>query len=415
MLSEAFRSDGYMHNGRDLDLSMPIHEEMKRVFSFSEKPVLFILQMIPSLLPGIERIIAVYYSPEDTGITSHLMRKERGEYIQEAFRISDSPSIFSRLRSDNAPYSWLRKEDLPFEIKPKEKVQLEIFNELNNNILLIRIPNTFDNKNDLFFIYFNQDLSNFGTISPSKLLSTDNKTIIGHIVRNSILTFIKNMSGDKDLFAILNENTRAMIKERNYLRDELEITCEKYKEGLIRLSNSYLTDLFNNNGILYKFSDAAINKLREYTGDIGNLKPVVAQAARYAETMNLDGNTADVLIADFHIVLDEKKEPRHKETISEPVGDVPVKYNKTFLLLDKLENAALHVKSKNKLLTGANIGLEFPNPVTPPAISDALKKHRQKILFLFHEYPERWEIIRTEFRPVQNILNAKPFREQLSA
>jgi hypothetical protein len=206
-----------------------------------------------------------------------------------------------------------------------------------------------------------------------------------------------------------------MIKERNILRDELEIIREKYKEGLIRLSNSYLTDLFKKNGVLYKFSDTAMKKIREYTGDIGNLKPVIIQAARYAETMNLEGTTGDVLIADFHLVMEEKKETRQKEVISEPLGDVPVKYNKTFLLLDKLENAALHVKSKNILLTGANIGLEFPTPVTPPAITDALKKHKQKILFLFREYPYRWEIIRTEFRPVQNILNAKPFHEQLSA
>ena len=388
---------------------------MKRVFSFSEKPVLFILQLLPSLLPGIEKVIAVYYSPDSVDVSSDLIRKESGEYVQESFQVSDSPSIFSRLRSDNAPYSWLRKEDLPFEIKPKERVQLDIFNELNNSILLIRIQNTFDNKNDLFFIYFNQDLSNFGTISPNKILSTENKTIIGHILRNSILTFIQNNRGDKDLFATLNENTRAMIKERNFLRDELEITWEKYKEGLIRLSNSYLTDLYKSNGVIYRLSDGAMKKIREYTGDIGNLKPVIAQAARYAETMNLEGITGDVLIADFHLVMDEKKEPRQKESISEPVEGVPVKYNKTFLLLDKLENAALHVKSKNMLLTGANIGHEFPTPVTPPAITDALKKHKQKILFLFREYPDRWEIIRTEFRPVQNILNAKPFREQISA
>jgi hypothetical protein len=388
---------------------------MKRVFSFSEKPVLFILQFLPSLLPGIEKVIAVYYSPDSASVSSDLIRKESGEYVQESFQVSDSPSLFSRLRSDNAPYSWLRKEDLPFEIKPKERVQLDIFNELNNSILLIRIQNTFDNKNDLFFIYFNQDLSNFGTISPNKILSTENKTIIGHILRNSILTFIQNNRSDKDLFATLNENTRAMIKERNFLRDELEITREKYKEGLIRLTNSYLTDLYKSNGVMYRLSDGSMKKIREYTGDISNLKPVIAQAARYAETMNLEGTTGDVLIADFHLVMDEKKEPRQKESISEPVGDVPVKYNKTFLLLDKLENAALHVKSKNMLLTGANIGHEFPNPVTPPAITDALKKHKQKILFLFREYPDRWVIIRTEFRPVQNILNAKPFREQISA
>jgi hypothetical protein len=388
---------------------------MKRVFSFSEKPVLFILQLIPALLPGIEKVIAVYYSADASAITSDQIWKEHGDYVLESFQVSDSPSIFDRLRSDNAPYSWLRKEDLPFEIKPKGKVQLEIFNELNNSILLIRVKNIFDNKNDLFFIYFNQDLSNFGTISPNKILSTENKTIIGHILRNSILTFISNNRGDKELFMTLNENTRALIRERNFLRDELEITKEKYKEGLIGLSKSYLSDLFKSNGVSYRFSESAIRKIRDYPGDFGTLKPVIGQAARYAETMNLEGTAEDVLIDDFHLVMDEKKEPRQKETNPEPVGDVPVKYNKTFLLLDKLENAARHVKSKNMLLTGANIGQEFPTPVTPPAITDALKKHRQKILFLFREYPDRWEIIRTEFRPVQNILNAKPYREQLSA
>jgi len=39
---------------------------------------------------------------------------------------------------------------------------MDIFNELNNNILIIRIQNQDDELNDLYFIYFNKDLSNFG-------------------------------------------------------------------------------------------------------------------------------------------------------------------------------------------------------------------------------------------------------------
>ncbi|MCX6249058.1 MAG: hypothetical protein NTW10_15135 [Bacteroidetes bacterium] len=388
---------------------------MKRVFSFAEKQVLFILQLIPSLLPGIEKVIAVHFSPDSGEVTSDIIRKENDEYILEVFKVSDSPSIFNRLRTENAPYSWLRKEDLPFEIKHKEKVQLEIFNELNNSILLIRILNLFDTKNDLFFIYFNQDLSNFGTISPNKILSTDNKTIIGHILRNSILAFLQINRNDKDLFASLNENTRAILRERSYLQGELENTAEKYKEGVIRLSNSYLVELEKSNGIHYRLSDHALKKIKEFSGDIGNLKSIILQAAGFAEAMNLDGAADIVLISDYHIITDESKVVRQKEPLAEPMGDVPVKYNKTFLLLDKLENAAQLVKSKNMLLTGANIGHEFPTPVSPPAITDALKKHKQKILFLFSEYPERWAIIRSEFRPVQNILNTRPFKEQLSA
>ena len=388
---------------------------MERVFSYSEKPILFILNLLPSLLPGIEKVIAVYYSPESGSVTSEMIRNENGEYIPESFHVSDTPSVFNRLRLDNAPYLWLRKEDLLFEIKTKEKVQLEIFNELSNNILLIRIPNTSDQRNDLLFIYFNQDLSNFGTVNPKKILSTDNKTIIAHVVRNSILAFLKNLQSDKELSATLHENTRALIRERNLLREELGVTREKYRDGLVRLSNSYLADLSINTGTNYRLSESAVKKIREFEDDIDTLKPVIGQAARYAETMNLEETPGNVLISDFHLVIEGKTIQRPKEAIAESVGDVPAKYIKTVMLLDKLENAALHVKSKNKLLTGANIGNEFPTPVSPPAITDALKKHKQKILFLFQEYPGRWEIIRSEFRPVQNILNAKNFKEQLSA
>ncbi len=388
---------------------------MKRVFTFSEKPVLFILDLVPSILPGIEKVMAVYYSPDINDIAATLIRKEHEEYFHESFQVADSAFVFNQLRSDNATYTWLRKEDLPFEIMHKEKVQLEIFNELNNNILLIRIFNTNDLRNDLFFIYFNKDLSNFGTINPGKILSTENKTIIGHILRNTILTFVKINQSDKDLFATLNENTRALIKERNYLREGLEITREKYKEGLIRLSDSYLSDLTKSNGVRYRLTNDAVEKIREYTGDIGTLKPLIHQAAHFAETMNLEGNTSDILIADFNLFMNEKKEVKQKETVSGPVQDIPAKYNKTFLLLEKLENAALHVKSKNLLLTGVNLGNEFPTPITPPAITDALKKHKQKILFLFGEFPGRWQTIRSEFRPVQNILNARKFPDQISA
>ena len=350
-------------------------------------------------------------------ITSDLIRNENGEYVQESIKVSDSQSIFNHLRSDNAPYLWLRKDDFPFELVPKEKVQLDIFNELNNSILLIRIQNQTDLKNDLFYIYFNKDLSNFGTIGSNKILSTENKTIIGYLLRNTILTIIQNSINDKELFATLNENTRAMIKERNVLKEALAIMEQKYKDGLIQLSNSYLNDLSNSNSIVYHLSEGAIKKLMEFKGDISKLKQVIIQAAGYAESMNLEGRNDAITIADFHLVMDEAKEskPLKQREPAESPGDIPVKYNKTFLLLDKLENAAMHVKSKNMLLTGANVGNEFSTPVTPPAITDALKKHKQKILFLFGEYPNRWGIIRSEFRPIQNILNARAYNEQRTA
>jgi hypothetical protein len=384
------------------------------VFTFTEKPVLQILQLLPSLLPGIEKVVAVYFSADIADLGAIHLRIEHGEYFQDTFKIED-PSVFNDLRSVKTPYSWIRKDDIPFEIKHEVKVQMEIFNELNNNILLIRIQNQDDELNDLYFIYFNKDLSNFGNINPGKLLTTENKTIIGHLLRNSILTFIKNNERDKYLFSSFTENTRSLVKERNFYKNELIITQDKFKNEILRLSNNYLAELTERNVISYTFNNDAIAKIREYNGNIDDLKPLITQAAHFAETMNLNENSGEIIIADFHLFIDVKKELKQNVSTPEQLQDIPVKYNKTFLLLEKLENAANQLKSKNLLLTGANIGQEFPTPITPPAITDALKKHRNKILILFQKYPERWKIIRSEFRPVQNILNIKIMPNQISA
>ena len=388
---------------------------MKRSFSFTEKPVLFILKILPNLLPGIEKVVAVYHSPEDDSVVSAILKYDNGDYLQEAFQVSDSTSIINRLRLDNAPYCWLRIEDLPFDIKPKEKIQLNIFNELNNNILLIRIQNIFDTHNDLFFFYFNQDFNNFGTVSPKKILSTDNKTIIAHLVRNSIIAHLNVHREDKELFATLTENTCNILNEAQELRKEVSDLNEKLQDGIIHLCYSYLSEISETNSRNYKLSEASVKKIKGFGGSIENLKSILEKAAKYADAMVTEKVAGPVLISDFHIFLEIEQEQKAKELVVEHIGEVPVKYAKTFLLLDRLELAAGQLKSQNKVLTSSNLGHEFPKPISPPAITDALKKHRAKILYLFKEYPNRWQVIRKEFRPVQNILNVKSGQERLSA
>jgi hypothetical protein len=388
---------------------------MKRSFSFTEKPVLFILKSIPSLLPGIEKAVAIYYSQESNKLLSHSIKFENAGYLLEELSLEDTTAIMKKLRSDSSPYSWLMTEDVPFEITSKQKKQLNIFNELNNNILLIRITNDYDRLSDLFFIYFNQNLSNFGTVNNSKSISTENKTIIAHLIRNTIQTMHATLRDDKELFAELHANTKSLLKEIDSLKQELESTRTRYNDGVIRLCQNWLLEISQKHDRIYRLSESAMEKLRHFQGDYNDLKDILEKAAHFAESFALDSSDRDILIADFHIILPAVPVKKVTEIVSENTADVPVKYSKTLVLLDKLENAALHVKSKNKLLTSANLGNEFPTPISPPAITDALKKHRAKIMFLFKEYPHRWEIIRAEFRPIQNILNTRPDLKQLSA
>jgi hypothetical protein len=387
---------------------------MKRLFSFSEKPVLFLLQKFPSLLPGIEKVVSIYYDNEYEQLSSHVVHKENDDYVLEATKVNDNEGKLQKFRTDSAPYLWMQPEDIPFEITIKERIQLSIFNEFNNNILLLKYLNESDACYDLFFIYFNNNLSNFGIVNSKRLLTTENKVIIGHLLKNIIDTYLLNLKDDRELFVSLSENNQTIINELAQSRKELALIKEKNKDGIIHLCKNYLEDLSREFGCHFLFSEEAIRKLRDYDGDLGLIRIILEKAAQYAQTMQINGNVTDVLIADYHLIFyaDKKQKNLERSPVNEQISDIPARYNKTFLFLNKLENAAQTVKSKNLLLTSLNVGNEFPSPITPSAITDALKNHQSKILHLFKELPHRWQIIRSEFRPIQNILNPKHERQK---
>ena len=329
---------------------------MKRSFSFSEKPVLFILKSIPSFLPGIGKAVAIYYSPENKKLLCHSIKNENQDYLTEELSLEDTGAIMKKFRSETAPYSWMMADNLPFEINAGQKVQLNIFNEFNNNILLIRVPNEYDQLNDLFFIYFNQNLSNFGTVSVDKSLTTDNKTIIAHILRNSIQTVSRTLRDDKMLFTELQENTKSLLTEIHALKKELQATKTKFNNGFIKLCQNYLVDISQRNNRNYRLSDSAIEKLENFNGDFNALRYILEKAAQFAESFAPGSDEKDVVIADFHLIINDEPVRKPKEQVPAEMSEVPVKYSKTLVLLDKLENAAWNVKSQNKLLTSANLG-----------------------------------------------------------
>ena len=387
---------------------------MNTRFSFTGEPALFILNRIPDLVPGVQKIFAVYRSNGMDTLSYTILVKEMDGFIPRDFYPDHASPVIERLRNENAPYSWLLKEELPFDPEHRGKVNLDLFRESDNNVLLIRVNNQFDSLNDLFFLLFDRGLNSFGGVTSREVFATDNKTIIATLVRNAILAMRKVYYSDKDVLATLHENLRSMIEEMENLKKEASRMREKYREGIIRLCQGYLEGLSRQNLRSYAFTESTVEKLSGYSGDLSLLAGVIEKALEYADSMIPEPGQQEIKIYDFHIVFSPGTAVR-AENIPVLFGDVPVKYGKTLLLLDKLEKAAESLKSRNKLLTSSNIGHEFPSPVSPPAITDALKKHRAKILFLFSEYPNRWEIIRNEFRPVQNILNIRREPDQRTA
>jgi hypothetical protein len=377
-------------------------------FSFTDNPVLQVLKNAHSILPGIEKVIGVYYCPETSEIKiKNALHNTSKEGLLEESDFTYESGMIDNLRKSNSYFYWLRQEETPFDEKQKKKAaQMNVFQELENTILVLGYLNEHDNKNDLLFFYFNQDHSNFGVSDSNKVLTADNKKIIGFLLYNSVKTMIETFRKDSDALNAYNENTKSIIRRYSQSRDDLEKTKNNYGLSLVDLCKSYVKECSENNTRFnYILSDDSLEKIKSYQGDITALKIVITKAINYVNNLYHDSSATDIYITVDYLNF---------ETIGAGTATKPQevqlydRYSKTILLLDKLENAARDVVARNMDLTSANVGNACSTPISAPAISDAVKKHKNKIIHLLNKYPDRWRLIRTDFRPVRNIISSRP-------
>ena len=377
-------------------------------FSFTNHPILNVLKNAYSVLPGIEKVIGVYYCPETSEIkTKRTSNISERESLLDEIDYSDQEGILEKLRKSNSYFNWIRAEETPFESKQRKKaVQMDVFQELENVILVLGYQNEHDQKNDLLFFYFNQDHSNFGVSDSNKMLTAENKKIIGFLLYNSVRTMIETYRLDNIALNAYNENTKSIISRYTQSREDLEKTKNNYGLSLVDLCKSYVKECSENSARFnYILSDDALDKIKIYHGDITALKIIITKAINYVNNLYHDSSETDIYITVDYLNF----ESTGAGTASKP-QEVQLydRYSKTILLLDKLENAARDVVAKNIDLTSANVGNACSTPISAPAISDAVKKHRNKIIFLLNKYPDRWRLIRTDFRPVRNIISTRP-------
>jgi hypothetical protein len=238
------------------------------------------------------------------------------------------------------------------------------------------------------------------------VLSTDNKKIIGFLLYNSVKTMIETFKKDNEALNAYNENTKSIIRRYSQSREDLEKTKNNYGLSLVDLCKSYVKECSESNTRFnYILSDDSLEKIKSYLGDITALKIVITKAINYVNNLYHDSSATDIYITVDYLNF----EAIGAGTATKP-QEVQLydRYSKTILLLDKLENAARDVVAKSMDLTSANVGNACSTPISAPAISDAVKKHKNKIIHLLNKYPDRWRLIRTDFRPVRNIISTRP-------
>ena len=372
-----------------------------------------ILQRFPDLIPGIEKVVLTLVLPSQGIYKGLFLEKGDNDYEIKSIGIESMHQFIDEQLKGNQTFQWFSKDQIPFKIIPKQKIQLTIFNELKNSVLNLKISAAEHHYAALYFIYFNENLSNFLLDKVHEPFSAQHKTMVGFLLHNAVKTLINIFAEQEHLAYDIHLRFRDMVTERDRLQEELIQKKMQSRKDLVKMAQYHLNQLCLNESFHARLTESALRKLHEFDGDLFLLEKILRDALSFAGALSPTMNQNEILLADYHIRFPEP-EPQSKEPPLVANG-LSERLVKTHLLLDKLEQAASGLKDRKMSLTSANVGRECPTPISAPAISDALKKHKKRIIQLFKQFPNKWEIIRHDFRPIQNILDDDANNEVLAA
>ncbi len=372
-------------------------------FSFAQTDVNIILSRAHNLIPGITKVMSVSYLENGDIPEIYFLHHPSPSTVPEKIAPDDKVlNAINNLRRQKNPVSWYSEDDIPFNIEKQNIKQLDVFKELEKNILMLSISGNDNRSNDLFFFYFNENISNFAITQSKKALNQENKLIIGTLLYHSISTILDIARADRKAFISYNSHVIKVKDLMKSAQESIESFREKHDSDKLNYVFEVINELsFSYGTTTFDLSKNAIKKIKEFEGDLISLRDAVKNAMFFAYGLGIGNQSQNVVLDDFHINFNEIRKPEQKPAIIETFS----RQEKTLFLLDKLEEAATEVKKQRKPLTGVNVGKAFYKKISAPGITDALKNHKITINNLVKEHPERWLVIKKEFRPLINILS----------
>jgi hypothetical protein len=375
-------------------------------YSFTEAIALKVLSLSYSLMPGVHRVVAIYYDPQVGQLCARFMDHPREGSAIEILDMGDEmKAVIARERSTAKSFAWLHQRDLPFETEKHLEVQMTVFHEMESNVLRLAVENEHDGAMDLLYYYFPDNFSQFRLSKSGKNLMPDHRTIIGSMLYSSVVTLYRTSISDRKVLRQINGNTRSIIDRYKERQEEIRRMTSGVQRNIVDICRHLLNEISAASSVQYSLSPSAAEKLKKFKGDIPELKLILQNAVAFASALDFEGYRDEFRLDEYHIHLESA---RQQEKVVESTTMPSARYAKTIALLDKLEQASRSVMSRELPLTGANVGNACQKAISAPAISDALKKHRSKIITLLGLYPDRWNLIRSEFKPLINLLTVKP-------
>ncbi len=355
------------------------------------------MQQWPVFMEGIDRIVGFWSDDKSQKLQG--MEWLRNSLSQQSTSFETSSDLSKTLqvtREAAGGFQWLNAETLPFQSSSKTSIgQLDLFSEAQYLVLLIRIKLEQNTLGDLYYLFFRNDKSNFGINGAQEAFSTSEKAIIGRLAFQFANTNLSLYQKQKNTFRQFKKQTQSVLKSMHEQQKAQMHEIKQWKNDWIE---HYLFELGERNGFNYVIQESCKESLIQHCKTIRQLKQSIEKSLVYiCELFEFTaGDTIELELA--YLQFSEIETPR-PESSNTPQN----RLSKTMLLLDRLEQSAQSTLNAGQNLTSAQVGQNMEKAISAPAISDALKKNRARILQLFSQYPDRWNCIRHQFKPIMNL------------
>lgn len=358
-------------------------------------PMQFLHKKSKSLIPGID-IVDVVYRDEQRNLNG-LFNDNQIFFTKE-----QQVSLQNKRVNINQP-RWFQKGEI-YQYRQSNR-QLKLEDEDLLTSLVLPFESHVDGFSDLLIIHFHDRIGIKSFDKAFKNLTTDEKDLISSILYNSLKNDFAAISDDKNAFEQIKLHYAKIQEENNLLKSKLQGTEEMYKQAMVHMTYSITSALEKEHNCKINLNDLAIRKIIVHHLNFGQVEDVIHNAFYIA--FNLSMGRSEIDIHDSHIEIEKNNE--NIEQLSQYSGD------KIIALLDRYETAAEKAFDNGFPINGKNVASHLTPSVSPPAITDALKKNSKKIGLLLEQFPTKWKLIRKNLRPLQIHQDKIEFRYKSSA
>lgn len=300
---------------------------------------------------------------------------------------------------------WLNEDEIPLQRQEERAIpgQLSLSRESGVNVLALRSQET----DTVIVLFFDVPSRHFGMSVNEKNFSASNRKIMEQLLTSSMNQYALHLAEQKKFEEKMHDYQLYLVEKVKQAQEKIRISEMVQQQNREALILQVFREAAFNRKIKVHLSKEAKELMAAQTEDLSYFQHLAEHILDHLRLINRLQDNLIIEEPDVEWVMKEMKkvpEPEQDSAVLlSPIG----RLSRTRQLLDRYEDAARIAVYHQEEITGKNIARYCNPPVTNASISDALKKHRERIIELLQSDKNSWPLLRSRFKSMHRLAESE--------